>query len=72
MRKHEQILSTDKAVGTPSSYDYRETRRILSDFGVPKIAVPEFETTEQLVRWRRTTINAHLDNWRGALITTLL
>ena len=59
MRK--QVLSIDKAAGAPSPQDYRETRQILSDFGLPKMAVPEFATREQLVRWRKTAIDAHLN-----------
>ena len=58
MRK--QVLSMDKAAGAPSTQDYRETKRILCDFGLSKMVVPEFETREQLVRWRKTAIDAHL------------
>lgn len=55
-----QVISSDKAAGAPTVKDYRETGRILRDFGLSKIAIPEFETREQLVRWRKTTIDTHL------------
>ena len=59
MRK--QVLSMDKAAEAPLPCDYRETERILRDFGLSKLEVPEFESREQLVRWRRTAIDAYLN-----------
>lgn len=49
-----------EAASRPTRSDYAETKRLLRDFGVYGVTVPQVNSLNELLRWRSTAINARL------------
>ena len=50
-----------KYTSPPTQPDIRETRKLLAQFGLKEVEIPELPTYCALERWRREYIVRHLD-----------
>ena len=58
IERHEKNLKQ-----VPSKADYKHSKKILEDFDITDVDIPEFDSKLELERFIKTTISTHLDNY---------
>lgn len=56
-------MSLQEANRPPQKSDYRETIKLLADFFIQNIDVPQFPTVAALTNWRTGIIKQHLSTY---------
>lgn len=56
-------MANNETFARPTAKDYKDTRRLLSDFCIPikDKEIPEFRYIYELIKWRTQIITTYLD-----------